>query len=133
MSVTWSAYTSKMFRTMRALFALGVVLFLVYLFSQRVALQKLGFFGALFMVLFFLAANLFAWQQKQTLTRRTAAVVIASETSVKSTPAANGTDLFRLHEGTKVEITDDSMTDWKAVRLPDGKEGWMDVKALEVI
>ena len=113
--------------------ALGVVLFLVYLFSQRVALQKLGFFGALFMVLFFLAANLFAWQQKQTLTRRTAAVVIASETSVKSTPAANGTDLFRLHEGTKVEITDDSMTDWKAVRLPDGKEGWMDVKALEVI
>ena len=113
--------------------ALGVVLFLVYLFSQRVALQKLGFFGALFMVLFFLTANLFAWQQKQTLTRRTAAVVIASETSVKSTPAANGTDLFRLHEGTKVEITDDSMTDWKAVRLPDGKEGWMDVKALEVI
>ena len=112
---------------------LAIVLFLVYLFSERVALQKLGFFGAAFMVLLFLMANLFAWHQKQMLTNRTGAIVTASETSVKSTPAQNGTDLFRLHEGTKVEITDDSMRDWKEVRLPDGKEGWIATTAIEVI
>ena len=113
--------------------ALAVALFLVYLFSQRVALQKLGFFGALAMLVCFLLFNLFAWQQKQTLTHRTGAIVIASETSVKSTPAQNGTDLFRLHEGTKVEITDDSMAGWKEVRLPDGKEGWIAASAIEII
>ena len=113
--------------------ALAIILFLVYLFSNRLALQKIGFFGAVVMVLFFLMANLFAWHQKRMLTHRTSAIVIASETGVKSTPAQNGTDLFRLHEGTKVEITDDSMNDWKEVRLPDGKEGWMDVKTIEVI
>ena len=113
--------------------ALAIVLFLVYLFSNRVGLQKLGFFGALLLVLFFLVANLFAWHQKQMLTNRTGAIVTASETSVKSTPAQNGTDLFRLHEGTKVEITDDSMKDWKEVRLPDGKEGWIATAAIEVI
>ena len=112
---------------------LAIVLFLVYLFSQRIGLQKVGFFGALTLLALFLLANLFAFHQKHALTNRTGAIVIASETSVKSTPAQNGTDLFRLHEGTKVEITDNSMKDWKEVRLPDGKEGWIDVKALEVI
>lgn len=113
--------------------ALAIVLFLVYLFAERVALQKTGFFGAIVMLILFLMANLFAYQQKRTLTMRNGAVVIASETSVKSTPAQNGTDLFRLHEGTKVEITDDSMKDWKEIRLPDGKEGWMLTKDMEVI
>ena len=113
--------------------ALAVVLFLVYLFSQRVALQKLGFFGAALMVVLFLLANLFAYQQKQVLTNRTGAIVIAAETSVKSTPAQNGTDLFKLHEGTKVEITDDSMKDWKEVRLLDGKQGWISVNGIERI
>jgi tetratricopeptide (TPR) repeat protein len=113
--------------------AMGVVLFLVYLFSSRVSLQKVGFFGAAFMLLFFLIANLFAWHQSQVLTHRTGAVVIASETAVKSTPAQNGTNLFMLHEGTKVEITDDSMKDWKEVRLPDGKEGWISTSSIEVI
>lgn len=112
---------------------LAIVLFLVYLFSGRVALQKLGFFGAVLMVLLFLMSNVFAWHQKHMLTNRTGAIVVASETSVKSTPAQNGTDLFRLHEGTRVEITDASMKDWKEVRLPDGKEGWIATEAIEVI
>ena len=113
--------------------AMGIILFLVYLFSSRVSLQKLGFFGAAFMLLFFLFANLFAWHQQQVLTHRTGAVVVATETAVKSTPAQNGTNLFMLHEGTKVEITDDSMKDWKEVRLPDGKEGWIAVTSIEII
>lgn len=113
--------------------AMGIILFLVYLFSGRVSLQKLGFFGAAFMLLFFLFANLFAWHQQQVLTHRTGAVVVATETAVKSTPAQNGTNLFMLHEGTKVEITDDSMKDWKEVRLPDGKEGWIAVTSIEII
>jgi SH3-like domain-containing protein len=52
---------------------------------------------------------------------------------VKSTPAANGTDLFILHEGTKVTIVDDSMREWKEVRVSDGKQGWIKTKQIEVI
>ena len=52
---------------------------------------------------------------------------------MKSTPAQNGTDLFILHEGTKVNITDDSMKDWREIRVADGKEGWLPTKDLEVI
>ena len=52
---------------------------------------------------------------------------------VKSTPDESGTDLFVLHEGTRVEIIDNSMKEWKEIRLADGKIGWMPAKAMEVI
>ena len=56
-----------------------------------------------------------------------------SAVSVKSTPAANGTDLFILHEGTKVTIVDDSMREWKEVRVSDGKQGWIKTQQIEMI
>jgi SH3-like domain-containing protein len=52
---------------------------------------------------------------------------------VKSTPAKDGTDLFILHEGTKVNITDGSMREWKEIRVPDGKQGWVETSQIEVI
>ena len=113
--------------------ALGLLLMLLYLFSSRVALQKVGFFGTVVMVALFLLSSLFAYQQKRMLSHRTGAIITQSAVTVKSTPAANGTELFVLHEGTRVDIIDDTMKDWKEVRLPDGKEGWMETKAMEVI
>ena len=113
--------------------ALAIVLVLLYLFSRPLWLRKIGFFGGLLALLLFLMANLFAWQQKQTLTHRDGAIVTGSAVPVKSTPAASGTDLFILHEGTKVTITDDTMQDWKEIRMPDGKVGWVETRQIEVI
>ena len=120
-------------RTSLVLLALTIILALLYLFSSPVWLRKVGFFGGLFALLFFLLSNLFAWQQKQTLNHRDGAVVIQSAVPVKSTPAASGTDLFILHEGTKVIVTDDTMQDWREVRLPDGKVGWVETSQIEII
>ena len=111
----------------------AIVLALVYLFSDRIWLRKVGFFGAAALLVVFLASNLFAWQQKRGLDHRTGAVVIRSAVNVKSTPSKNGTDLFILHEGTRVTITDGSMREWKQVRVADGKEGWLETKDIEVI
>lgn len=113
--------------------ALAVILALVYLFSERIALRKAGFFLGAFFVLLFVLSNVFAVQQKDKLLNRTGAIVVSSAATVKSTPAQNGTDLFVLHEGTRVVITDGTMKDWKEVRLADGKEGWIESKQIEVI
>ena len=115
------------------LLALTIILALLYLFSTPVWLRKVGFFGGLIALLFFVLANLFAWQQKQMLTHRDGAIVTGSAVPVKSTPATNGTDLFILHEGTKVTVTDDTMQDWREVRLPDGKVGWVETSQIEII
>lgn len=127
MSVDGWAYTSLV------LLALTIILALLYLFSSPVWLRKVGFFGGLLTLLFFVLANLFAWQQKQTLMHRDGAIVTGSAVSVKSTPAASGTDLFILHEGTKVIVTDDTMSDWREIRMPDGKVGWVETTQIEII
>ena len=113
--------------------ALVIVLFLVYLFSARVWMQKVGFFGGGALLVVFALSNIFAWQQSQNLLYRKGAIVVAPSVTVKSTPAQNGTDLFILHEGTKVVITDGSMKDWREIRLADGKKGWLESKKIELI
>ena len=120
-------------RTALVSLALVIVLFLVYLFSARVWMQKVGFFGGGVLLVLFVVSNFFAWQQRQNLLYRQGAIVVAPSVNVKSTPAQNGTDLFILHEGTKVIITDGSMKNWREVRLADGKKGWIESKKIEVI
>lgn len=113
--------------------ALLIVLLLVYLFSDRIWLRKVGFFGGFVLLILFALSNLFAWQQKQDLLFRKGAIVISPSVTVKSTPAKNGTDLFILHEGTKVSITDGTMKGWMGIRIADGKEGWIESNMIEEI
>lgn len=120
-------------RTSLVSLALVIILLLVYLFSDRIWLRKIGFFGGVVLLLLFVMSNVFAWQQKQNLLFRKGAIVITPSVTVKSTPANNGTDLFVLHEGTKVMITDSSMKGWKEIRIADGKEGWIESSQLEEI
>lgn len=120
-------------RTALFTLAIAIVLVLLYLFSDRMWLRKFGFFGALALVIVFLLSNLFAFQQKHKLTHRTGAIVITSAAAVKSTPSKNGTDLFILHEGTCVTMTDQSMREWKEIRMADGRKGWIETRQIETI
>ena len=110
-----------------------MLLLLVYLFVDKMFLRKVGFFGGILFFVMFIFSNLFAWQQKQELLFRRGAVVTATSASVMKTPTANGTEQFVLHEGTRVDITDDTMRDWKGIRLADGKEGWIQSSKIEKI
>lgn len=112
---------------------LSIVLMLVYLFCSPIWLRKIGFFGGLLLLLCFILGNIFAWHQKQMIDHRDGAIIIGSAVTVKSTPAQNGTDLFILHEGTKVTIKDDSMDGWREVLVPDGKQGWVEASQIEEI
>jgi tetratricopeptide (TPR) repeat protein len=60
------------------------------------------------------------------------AVVIAGITTIKNSPDAASSDAFVLHAGVKVRITD-SVNSWIKIRLSDGKVGWMEKSAAEVI
>jgi tetratricopeptide (TPR) repeat protein len=64
--------------------------------------------------------------------RTDAAVVIAKITTVRNSPDPKSTDAFVLHSGVKVTITD-GVNDWYEIRLADGKVGWMEKSAAEVI
>lgn len=120
-------------RTALVSLLVAMLLALVYLFAQRIWLRKVGFFGGILFLVVFVAANVFGFQQQHSLLHRTGAIVIRSAVSVKSTPSQNGTDLFILHEGTRVNIIDDSMRGWREIRVADGKSGWVEIKEIEMI
>ena len=102
-------------------------------FNLQLLWRKVGFGVGVCTLILAVLFHIFAYQQQQKLLVRTHAIVMSSSLTVKSTPSTSGTDLFVLHEGTKVEITDDTMKDWKEIRLADGKVGWVPVKTIERI
>ena len=56
-----------------------------------------------------------------------------SAVTVKSSPSDSSTDLFVIHEGSKVEMLDQTMKAWCEVKLEEGKVGWIPVSALQQI
>ncbi len=112
---------------------LSLLLLLAYLFASSVGFRKIGFFGSIAFVVVFLLSNLFAYQQKQMMVNDSGAIIISPSVSVKKTPDSKGADVFVLHEGTRVDITDCSMKQWRGVKLADGREGWLPADVLEQI
>lgn len=105
----------------------------LFLYSKSMLAKKAGFIGSSILLVLVILCNIFAYQQKKSLTERDKAIVLVPSVTVRSTPSESGTSLFVLHEGHKVEIKDDSMREWKEIRLEDGKVGWLPTSSIEVI
>ncbi len=114
-------------------FFAALVGLLLYLFVQRERVRRIGMASAVVLLLLCAFANLFAYSQRSAQLHRTSAIVMTNTGSVKSTPSASGKDLFVLHEGTRVEITDDTLQGWYEVELQDGKKGWIEAQLIEII
>lgn len=114
-------------------FLLLIVSLYFFIFSKQVVLKKVGFITGIIFLIVVVMANIFASKQKEELLNRDTAIIMSPSVTVRSTPSENGTSLFILHEGHKVNIKDDSMKDWKEIRLEDGKVGWVPVGSIEII
>lgn len=112
---------------------MALLLILVFLFAPQMWARKSGFYGSAVFLLLFAFANLFAFQQKHELETKQGAIVIAPTVNVKKSPAASGTDVFVIHEGTRVDITDRGMKQWRGIKLADGREGWLKTSQIEEI
>lgn len=104
-----------------------------FFFSKQVLWKKIGFISAIVWLFLVIGTNSFASYQKKVLKDRGTAIIVNPSVTVRSTPNENGTNLFILHEGSKVKIKDNSMKGWKEIILADGKVGWVMAVDLEVI
>lgn len=104
----------------------------LYLFTRSVRLKKIGFFGGIVVLLVAIMANCFAWGLNEKKEIRNEAIVFDATVSVKSSPAESGTDLFVLHEGTKVVVLS-KVGEWSEVKISDGNRGWLPSAAIEII
>ncbi len=105
----------------------------VYLFMAKIQYRKAGFYCAGVMLAVCIVANLCALSLHYYFANHLEAIIIDSAVTAKSSPSESSTDLFVVHAGSKVQILDDSMTDWIEVKLEEGKVGWMPKGVLEEI
>ena len=115
-----------------ACFILMIACLFLFCFSRRIFLKKTGFFVGLGLLICVVFGNCFAYNQKKKLTNRNAAIIFAPTTTIKSSPDNSGTDLFILHEGTKVELKN-KLGDWNEIETADGNVGWIKSSEIEVI
>lgn len=110
-----------------------VLLTLTYLFAETVILRQLGFFGGIILFIAFALSNICAYNQYSRLHSNTGAVIIISDCPVKKSPEQKSADETVVHEGTHLNITDETIPGWYEVTLDDGTEGWIESKSVERI
>ena len=113
--------------------ALTLGLVLLFLLAPTAAGRRTGFFTGIVTLLLAVIALSFSVWQKNDYNDADNAIVMRPVTSVKSSPAAGAsTDLFILHEGTKVKVID-SVGTWDNIELADGRQGWIPASDIERI
>ncbi|MBP5488726.1 MAG: BatD family protein [Bacteroidales bacterium] len=115
------------------LLALALGLLLLFLLGRRSAARKTGFFTGLAALLLALMCLGFSLKLRSEYLAKSSAIVVSPVCVARSAPDSNsGTDLFILHEGTKVKVLD-SMGSWNNIELADWRQGWIGEKEIEII
>lgn len=114
---------------------LFVLLFLTFHFSYSTAKKRIAFVSSLVSLLMVFFAITMAFKKDQLNRKNNPAIVFVQESRVQIEPNKSSEELFRLHEGTKVQVLD-SDDGWHKIELSDKSVGWMskeDIKLLNDI
>lgn len=97
---------------------------LVFLFSRQIALKKTGFISGLAALLLFVITVSSALSRYREIVNPDSGIILTPSVVVRSSPSESGTELFILHEGTKIEMKEE-VSGWQNIKVPDGREGWI--------
>ncbi len=112
--------------------ALFGVFFLLYYFSIASKWKRSFFTTSIFALLISSISLIFAFVAKNAIVNANYAIVFTEEVSVRNEPNQRGTELFLLHEGTKVEVLN-TFQDWIQLELANGTTGWTNKSALKFL
>lgn len=113
------------------LFLLALIGAFIFAFGRQMALRKTGFHIGWTALLCSVIALWCAGSLHHRDNAREEAIIIQGIVNAKSSPDKSGTDLFILHEGTKVWVGE-TVNGWCSVQVGD-HVGWISSNALERI
>lgn len=111
---------------------LGFIGLAAYLFMFSPGIKKISFFVAVISFVIAIFSFIFANTSYVHETSEESAIIFSESVYVKSSPDKESTDLFILHEGTKVKILD-QVGGWTKIRLANGNVGWLKRSSIETI
>lgn len=113
-------------------FVIMLSMFLVYFLSANINRKRIGFYIAIIALIISVGSYYLASKSKELVVNSNGAIVMSATVTVKGSPRDKGTDLFIIHEGTKVSIVN-SLDEWYEIKLSDGKQGWLRNNTIEPI
>ena len=109
-----------------------VLLFLLYHFSQATARKRIAFVVSIFSLFVACFSVAMAFQKESLDIKNNPAIVFAQESRVKSEANKSSEEVFRLHEGTKVQVLE-TYKEWKKIQLSDNSTGWIPAEDIKII
>ncbi|TDQ28426.1 tetratricopeptide repeat protein [Tenacibaculum caenipelagi] len=100
------------------------VLFLLFYFSDASSKKRTYFTTSIISFLLLIISLVITYTQYNQSKNNIQAIIFVEEVSVNNEPTSNSSEVFTLHEGTKVNVLD-SVDNWKKIKLVDGKVGWV--------
>ncbi|MFH0761763.1 MAG: tetratricopeptide repeat protein [Bacteroidota bacterium] len=113
-------------------FVLLACVVVIFFATRGSKYRQLLITAGIVMILLWITSFTFTVLQDQRINHGNYAIVFAPTITAKSSPDNGGTDLFVLHEGLKIKITDQVGT-WIRIRLADGNEAWIPSGTVEKI
>lgn len=111
----WSAVIS---------FVLALAGFLLFRLSNEEGMKRLTFYTGVIALLWFSFSIYSAEKSFNHAVNDNRAVVFASTINAKSSPNEKGKDLFVIHEGLVVKVSDE-LNGWIRIKLSNGNVGWI--------
>lgn len=113
-------------------FVLFLTTLSLYLFSSKYRLKVSGFWLSLLLIVISATSLALTFSSRSLVYNNKNAIIFSPAVNGKSSPDLSGTDLFVLHEGTKVTV-EDKVGEWYEIRLSDGNKGWIPSNSCEII
>ena len=113
-------------------FILSLLFLSLYIYSSKYRRKVIGFWFAVSLFVLTIGSLVFSVRNKYLVYDSHKAIITTPMVSGKSSPDNSGTDLFVIHEGTKVTV-EDELGDWLEIRLSDGNKGWIPLNSLNII
>ncbi len=114
------------------LFTVSLGCFALFFLSNNMALKKAGFSAGVVVLMITIASLILMYSRMHEIQKHDAAIIMVPSVNARSSPDEQSTNVFVLHEGTRVMVTD-SVQQWKEIRLANGNKGWIPEEALEEI
>lgn len=111
---------------------LFVLLYLSFYFLKYALHKRIAFISSLVILVAGLASLLFAFLQYDDFNADQPAIVFDREVAVTSEPNERSQAIFKLHEGTKVNVLED-LKEYKKIQIADGQTGWLTSQSIKLL
>ena len=115
-----------------SVFITGLILAFLFIFAPSVFIRKMSFYVGATLLVISLCTLIFSDVRKDQMVNHREAIVMTGVVTVKSSPDKSGTDLFQVHEGTKV-VVKSTLGKWTEIILGNGNIGWVEQDNIENI